>query len=475
MKSQNWAPLDVLRIVGVTLSLAGTSLLVGYLSTQPKYLILVIGGVIGAVLLFKRKYLLIALVCLIFSILPFSLNVGGITEVQIYYAIIPLFLWILLNGGTNQDFRASFLANPFLILFLLIVVLNYFRNPGLPSLITGSSSDGQIQFGYLMKSLALLCGYLIIPFLIKTRQQLKLIVIVLTGFFILGLIFAWLGFLYDIESPFVPGYGGELFLLESVFGTTTRFGWVGNYAFYLLPFVLVGIPNKSKLILIKIMVLVGLLISIFVSGGRAQLLAFGISLIVYIALTMRSILWLIILSLISVGFYFLIFQSDLVRNIPQLGRFSVQGITYEANMIENGITVSRLGVISLSLEMIREQPWIGEGPATNKEIENLRRVYWNAAFYTAREGSHSTYFNIPAIYGIPAFLIYMIGIGLVLLRLFAAYRYEKKPGVYNFLLVVMVGTLVMFLFSGSALGGFLYFYMMLGLGDSVTRKKTLIL
>jgi hypothetical protein len=435
-----------------------------YLGMTTSFALLVIAAIIAINILIRRQYLLVAGIILIFSILPITLGIGGLTEIQIYFLIIPLFLWMILDSTTRRNTHRKTYTNFFLVLFLLITIVNYFRNPGLPNVLTGLNPDNQISFSYLMENLTLLCGYLIMPLLIENRKQIKTILRFLAVFFAVGLFFAWLGFLFNVQSPFVPGYAGTLFTLDTTFGTVTRYGWIGNYAIYLLPFALVLIPRNKRIL--KWAAVIFLLTSVIFSGGRGQLIEFVVTIILYLVLERLSLLPVFSIGLILAFGIFALSETNLIKSIPQLDRFSISYASQQVQTTAGGLSDSRLGVISLSLDMIKKEPLIGMGPPTRNEIRTLQK-YPNDAYFEAREGSHSTYFNIPAVYGIPAMILFIIGIFITTYRTYIAYKYSSDKQIYIFLLVMLFGYLVVYLFSGRANGGSLYFYMTLGFMDTV--------
>ena len=192
-----------------------------------------------------RAYTILLVAPILISKLPSVIEVGGGTEVKIIYVILLLSLWIIVVEGLLRDAKRGVGANRCLVLFFLIVTANYFRNPGLPQIITGHSSAGCIQFGYLMSSLSFFAVYWLTPFIIKTPKQMKNIIRAFFAFACVGLLCAYLGRFFGIYTPFVSGFGGKVLEWESHFGGFFRYGWLGRYSLLLLPIVLVFVKKKQ--------------------------------------------------------------------------------------------------------------------------------------------------------------------------------------------------------------------------------------
>ena len=466
-------------VILIPLMLITIGLVSGYLGMHKTYALIIIIGVIGLFFILSKKYILLSGICLIFSILPFSLNVRGSTDIQIYYGLILLFCFVIAQSNSKKQIIGKAKPNILLLLFLGVVAINYFRNPGLPQMITGHSSENQIKFGvYFLTSLTFISGYLIFPYIIKDYQKIHEFIKIIAIFATIGFLFAWLYFIFDIESPFIPGYGGKIIEIETQSGITTRFGWIGNYSIYLLPIVLVFINPKYKVI--KILITGIFLISIMYSGGRAQLIVYIMSILAYFSLKRHSIKPLIIGSFLIVSIYGILSITRVFEKIPVLARFSIDYSLQEIGLRQNDLTTSRFGVMGISLNMVKNYPIFGMGPATDSEVQFLKTNYWNGAYYEAREGTHAMFFNIAAIYGLPALLIYFAAVIKSFTRSIYILKNTIEPKIYRltmWAIIVLFGFLVGGLFSGSAYGGNLYIFMTLGLIDvlwgSCSLKSTM--
>ena len=420
--------------------------------------------------LYCRAYAFLLVAIVAVNILPHSIALSGGTQFKIGYLVLLLAACVIVEKRIIEDISRGVPVNKFIILFLLIAAANYFRRPALPEFITGTSSIYYIQFGFLISTLSLLGIYLITPYVLKSIKQIKEVIVILAIFAFIGLIFAYLDRFWNIESPFVAGYGGKVFESDSASGVFVRYGWLGIYAIMLLPAILTFIKNQR----IKFLVIACLFLSIMLSGGRTSLLVFLCIILLYTWLSKRRMKNVLIAGTISCLLLVAMIFTPIRNHFPQLYRFSI-GFTKKRLAADGPGPGDRLGIWRLSLNMIKENPIFGAGPATEDEILSLRE-YEPDIFYEAREGSHSTYFNIPAIFGIPAFILYLIGVGGIVKRLLNQYKCPQDKSQHQcnlWLILVLSGILIGNIFEGRATGGSFYFYFILGLADALRIQSNM--
>lgn len=415
-----------------------------------------------------RAYTILLVAPILISKLPSVIEVGGGTEVKVIYVILLLALWIVVEG-LLRDAKRGVGANRCLVLFFLIVTANYFRNPGLPQIITGHSSAGCIQFGYLMSSLSFFAVYWITPFIIKTPKQMKNIIRTFFAFACVGLLCAYLGRFFGIYTPFVSGFGGKVLECESHFGSFFRYGWLGRYSLLLLPIVLVFVKKKQ----FRVTSLGVIFVSILYSGGRSDFIVFSFVIFVYMWLTAGRIKTILSFGVILLVVYSALSYSPLLARFPQLYRFT-GNYTQESLATISGTRRTRLWIWMRSMEMVKEHPIFGAGPVTVAERVAIKEGLMGGGEILAeiREGSHATYFNIPAIYGLPALLLYLVAVGGILVNLIKTYGTAEDTNKKHclWLIFVLAGFLMSSLFEGNARGGNIYIYFILGLADVVLRE-----
>ncbi len=417
-------------------------------------------------LFYFRAYAILLVAPILISKLPSVVEVGGGTEVRVIYVILLLALWIIVVEGLLRDAKRGVGANRCLVLFFLIVAANYFRNPGLPQIITGHSSAGFIQFGYLMSSLSFFAVYWITPFIIKTPKQIKNIVWAFFAFACVGLLCAYLGRFLGIYTPFVSGFGGKVLEWESHFGSFSRYGWLGNYSIILLPIVLFFLKQGW----IKITGLGILFVSIVLSGGRAHFVGYFFVIGIYLWLTRGTIKTILSFGAILLVVYSVLSYSPLLDRFPQLYRFTGH-YTQGSLATISGMKGTRLWIWMRSMDMVKEHPIFGAGPVTGAERVAIKEGLMGGGEILAeiREGSHATYFNIPAIYGLPALLLYLVAVGGILVNLIKTYgtAEDTNKKYCLWLILVLAGFLMSSLFGGNARGGNIYIYFILGLADTM--------
>lgn len=415
-------------------------------------------------LLYCRAYIFLLFVIVVASRIPQVIALSGGTQFKIGYLVLLLAACVIIDKRIIEDIGRGVPVNIFIILFLLIIAANYFRNPALPPFITGTSSIYYIRFGFLISTLSLLTVYLITPYILKSIKQIKQVILTLAVFAFIGLVFAYLDRFWSFESPLVVGYSGRVMESISLHGVFVRYGWLGYYGNMLLPAILIFMKARWA----KSLVVAGLFLSIMLSGGRTSLLVFLCIILVYAWSNIpRTKNVLIAVTSICLLLFAIVFTP--IRNhFPQLYRFSI-GFTKKRLAAVGPGPGDRFGIWRLSLNMIKENPIFGAGPATRDEILPLRE-YESDIFYEAREGSHATYFNIPAIFGIPAFILYLIGVGGIGKSLLNQYKYPQDKSQHQcnlWLILVLSGILIVNIFEGRATGGSFYFYFILGLADAV--------
>jgi O-antigen ligase len=456
---------NLLNIINNKYILAILAILIGYVASNlimnPN--LLLIAFVALGFLFYFRAYTILLIGPLLISKLPSSVEIGGGTAVKIDYLIVLLALWIFTVEGAFGNIKKIVSVNRCIVFFLLIVAANYFRNPSLPSFITGKSSADYIQFGYLVTSLSLLSIYLIVPYILKTTQKIEKVIWVICLFAGTGLVCAYLARLWGIQTPFVHGYGGKVLESQSYYGSFVRYGWLGRYSMILLPVFLVFIKRKS----IQLFAIGVILFSIILSGGRADFLSFYVVCAAWIWFTSGKLKTTIVTGVLILISFWALSYEPLLNRFPQLYRFTDK-FTEERNFsYKGGYRSDRFGVWQLSIEMIKKHPLIGAGPVSSTERTALKRSL-GGLHKEAREGSHATYFNIPAIYGMPALIVYLIGLGAAVISLVKNYNQMRDGPLKRCMLwtlLSIVGFMFSGLFGGRATGGDLYFYFLLGFAN----------
>jgi len=414
-------------------------------------------------LLYCRAYSLLLFLIVSVSYLPHVIALGGGTQIKIDYFVLFFASWIIIDKRIIKGKDRGIPLNKFIIFFLLIAAANYFRRPSLPQIITGTSSLNHIQFAFFISILSFICIYLITPYILRSTELIKKLIILLNAFATIGLVFAFLDRFWNIKSLFVAGYRGIVFEMEYLYGSFVRLGYLGYYANMLLPAILTFVQNK----LAKSLAVVGLFLSVILSGGRTSLLVFLCIIILYIWLSRQKIKDVLIAVTITCLLLVIIVFSPAIKYFPQLYRFSA-GYAEKTMKLEGSGLGGRFGIWELSLKMIKENLIFGAGPATEAEVLSLQK-YDSDMFFEAREGSHATYFNIPAIFGIPAFILYLIGVGAIVKKNLKQYKYRQdrtKRKCDLWLILVLCGILIGNIFEGRATGGNLYFYFILGMADA---------
>jgi hypothetical protein len=436
-----------------------------YAVEHKSLIILMVLGVVTEMMLLSRRPLVLVLFCILASMLPYSITLGG-ADIQIYYLLILVMIWVLLFNDQDVGIFWRQGANGWLLLFLAIMVLNYFRNPGLPGILTGTSGGDKIRFGYFLLSLTLLSGYLIMPYVFKTSIGIRTLIGTVAAISVVGLVFAWLYYFFGVRSPFIPGYAGQIFQVQAVQGAIIRFGAIGGYATYLWPFMLVFVPNRQWLL--KVALGLFLIVSVIISGARAQLVDLIVSALVYFSIVQRSPYFLVAASVPLLVAFVAIFQSGITDQMPQLQRFSLEYTQRQVQTIVEGASASRLGIYQVSWKLTLQNPVLGIGPATEFELKQLQTIYSNFVYFDARAGVEAAFANISVIYGLPALLIFSVAIYTALRRAFAVFKRSEISENRQIILYCILFTVIQLLdnlVSGSASGGGLYFYIVLGLID----------
>ncbi len=449
----------------LTFSLAaGVALILGYYAVHTHWLavllVIILATAITLLKHWNNLFLLIILIGSIVSFSPFSLS-GTVFLTE--YLLIFFFAWVSLT--TRARLISPIKTAKFSwILFLMIVLVNFLRNPKFPQIMGGDPRADGVGFAYFLHGLTLICGFLLGPVIFRNKEQLQRFLGGLAVLLVIALGFAWANYLWGFSSIFVPGYGGKVFVGSSDFGTVTRFGWIGTYAIYLLPLALAFLPDRRWLI--KLSSILVLLVSIIISGGRIELIAFAIVLAVYLYLRSHKFGLAILVTTSFAILYLVIFTLGINNVFPELNCFTLGFTTSQFEQTLNGYSTSRLGVYQASLDLIRTNPLVGIGPATDAEIQKDLTTYSNDGIAHAREGTHAAFINIATILGIPALLIYLIALVLSFFKLFRLNRQFRAPFEHNstiFILLSLVSSATLYIASGSSTGGNLYFYIILGL------------
>ncbi len=422
----------------------------------------IIAVVILGVILYIRAYYFLLLALALLGILPQALSIGGGTALNSAYISVILILWIVLVEGVFRKFKRGIAPNVCIMIFLILAAANYFRDPILPQIITETSSAYGIKFSYLILPVSLLCTYLVVPYVIKDIRGVNRTIKIIAIFAFAGLFFAYLKLISGVSSPFIVNYAGKVMVSQSSYGSFIRFGWLGFYAFMALPFVLVFIRNSRLKFLMALIILV----SIILSGGRAHFISSVSVIAIFFWIRHGKVKTALMISAL---FAIVVFGSAyLTGYFPQIYRFSDQFIEQNYQKMKYGIPQSRLGIWLISLEMIKDHPLIGAGPATDIDLRGLFKD-WDV-LHIARKGTHATYFNIAAIYGLPALILYVSGIGIILFNMIKKVRTTTDERVQRCVLWLVLGLTGFFvsnIFSGNARGGNVYFYFVLGLADTV--------
>ncbi len=298
----------------------GAALAFGYYTVRAPSLLVVLAVAITALIfLFKRWNIIILLFILSGSIISYSpFSLGGTVFVA-EYLLIFLFVWLILINQNKVSLIVQRLKSPWM-LFLFILLINFFRNPRIPQILGGDPQVNGVGFAYFLHGLTLICGLIMGPLIFQNSKQIKQLFWGLAVFFVIALGFSWASYLWGVSSVFVPGYGGKVFIETTEFGTITRFGYIGTYAAYLLPLALAFLPNRKWLL--KLGALFLLFVSTVISGGRTQLVAFVIILVVYVYLNTRKLGLAALLMGSFVVLYVGIFALEINKTYPELNRFA---------------------------------------------------------------------------------------------------------------------------------------------------------
>lgn len=448
----------------------GTALALGFFAVRAPSLVYAI-LIVFTILLFllKRWDIIILVVILSSSMISINLFSLGGTVFVAGYLLILFFAWQVLINRNKFNFLVKQTKSVW-ILFLVIVILNFLRNPKLPQILGGNAHTGGIGLSYFLNGLVLVCAFLLGPLVFQKKEDIKNFFGGLTLFLIIALGFAWANYLWGFSSVFTPGYGGTVFSDSTEFGTITRFGWIGNYAIYLLPLALAFLPNRR--LMVKLSALLLLLVSIIISGGRTQLITFVVVVVVYIYLSSHKFGLAAVVLASFVIIYLSIFSLGINKKYPELNRFSLDFTTAQFTQTISGYSTSRLGVYEASLALIKTNPIFGVGPATSAETINLLDTYANDSIAHAREGTHATFINIAAILGIPALLIFLLALKSTFLKTLRTYWLSRKPfekSSTQFVILFLISSVILYLSSGSSTGGTLYFYLIVGMAETLVN------
>jgi O-antigen ligase len=244
---------------------------------------------------------------------------------------------------------------------------------------------------------------------------------------------------------------------------------IGGYASSLWLFLLAFVPNQRKWW--KAGLGIFLIISVVISGARAQVAGLLVSALLYFSIIRRWNPFLLVTAVLAlVAGYMMIFQYGIADQIPQLYRFSPEYTANQFQTVVEGVSQSRLGIYQASLKLMLQNPILGVGPATDDELKQLLTRYMNFVYYDARAGTEAAFANTLAIYGLPTFLIFIIAMVTALYRAFAVYnRSEISENHQLILFCILFVALQLFynLSGGNAKGGGLDFYVFLSLIDVI--------
>ncbi len=351
-----------------------------------------------------------------------------------------------------------------LLIFLIIIVLNYIRI-GVDFPFT---DIGNINFSVFLKVVSCIIIYLCIPVLFFSMIKIKHLYLLFCVKYIIYLLDSWCIFL---------GFGGGVFhgqlYSETVFkpvteaGSFIRFGCIGSDALFLFPLVLVFFrPNNLLQRNLKYLVIGFLWLSLMFSGGRSHLAASILMFGTYCMLTLKARkfalvllgLCLLFVMLQTSGFLF----TNLIDSINSriLDREHLQKTMGKFETAERG----RLNTWYLSWRIALENPIIGKGPPSRQREKTYHGM---DAIKHAYEGTHAAFFNILAINGFPALVLYLTGLFMLFKKLIIVIRFSEVHSFFHqnavFLLLWFLGLIWGSIWGGIHYGGSDITYLFFGL------------
>jgi O-antigen ligase len=187
---------------------------------------------------------------------------------------------------------------------------------------------------------------------------------------------------------------------------------VGTYSFYTalaIAFpVVVATTLQSKRILrwLSLVLTVGLALAVLASTftGAVLLLGLGVAAFFLSSVARSRVRWRVVAALAMAGFLGLFSWYSFLQGTSQWVFVQKKVDTLMSAVSERGL-VAGVGSASLRLQMwevsartIAERPFFGWGPTTGRENPDLY----------VRVGGHSSWLDLPAEYGVPAFIAYLL-------------------------------------------------------------------
>jgi len=373
----NLPPPLTLVLIGLVLV---SALLTPLLAGDNRMAALVIGavfGVFGIILLFKWPIIGLASLPVLSLVVPFSINTGSYTGINVSALMIILLTGIWLLGMIVKDRQVRLLQyRPMMVSLVFLVVVLVAFGFGQFNWFPTQSAPITAQIGGLMIFLLSICAFWVYAHLVKSIQELQWITWV---FFGIGFLFVYLR-VFGFLDPYVE----KIFIPDAALGSVF-FIWLISLAAGQLLF------NQNLAPIWRVLLGIGIGLFFVENMGVARFWVSGwlpvvASLMVMLMIT-KPRLGLI---LGGIGLIVLMVVPGLLDNLMNEG-----DNTYSI--------VTRLEAWQILLEIIRVSPLLGVGMAN---------YYWYTSMfqilgYRVRFNSHNNYIDIAAQTGIVGVLVYI--------------------------------------------------------------------
>jgi len=400
-----------------------------------------------------RKYLwIVVLVVLV----PFNIGeILNIPSLKLYEIIMPsYFLIFILSKLVSRNFFVKKIPLHIpIFLFSLLVIMQYLRNPLIPSNLLISNSTELSGFRWFYTSfLCILVYFLIIEILSGDKYKL---IWLINFVFHLAVVMCFIGLIMCFLPFSLTGLNNMLACQSEKFNlrgiSFFRIGFLGVFAqlgfISLLSFKI----DISKLM--KFFYSVLFIVAIVFSGGRTIFFSTIIVSLIWCIVKKKFLLVLIIILIILS--IFVIFQYLKPLLPDQLKRFII--IDYSND--------PRYYTYKFFLNEFIEHPLVGVGFGKVLDIKDIPNEYKYKDFILtqARSGGHGTYISLLYTMGLTGLLSYLWILTRSFFVVTRKYLHSKDKDLKNisFFLLLWISSEVINNFSGG-MGWELSFYLILG-------------
>lgn len=419
----------------------------------------------------KITTIIIILISVLAPILIIPRNVGSTYFAKLIILLvlgtILLFLFLLNYKKVNIDKKDTLL-----LIFGGLVILSTFLSSNIKNSIIGEKDryEGMLTFFV----------YILIFFsskkIFKENYIKKFINIMYIVILIICTLSIFQYYIVKIDLPpifFKRKYGGS----SATFGNSNFFG---SFVSIFLPISMSAyiINGKKKYLISTVLLFAGMLVSIARSSWVAFLIYFIIMIAYCIYKRKKEYFKRFILILITFICTFMIISFTGKENIIKKHKTMISEIK---QVTTTGITdkmgSSRIEIWKVTLRLIQKHPLIGVGVDNLKDglYKNIDMILDGGAYQftiksdTVIDKAHNEYLQIAATIGIPALIIYLIFIGIIVLK---NLKLSIKNNARFIMLMSIISYLIQAFFNISTIGVAPLFWLMLGLisNDEVVRK-----